>query len=559
MGWRDSFVPDQQAPVATQAQGWRSSFVPDNPPEVLPSLPNQSLPGEEFFNQVGLAGRDLAGAVPMAIASIGDAANTGINYFTGSDLGKNNSMPTDYIQNGLSATGLFPEYQNKTQKDVGNAASVIFGGGQDLYNLGKQAYGNAVEMFPKRIAQTDGTIVPKSGDLKLIKEKLGMAGITPQQYAEALAKSSSDDFAGELGGDALRMQTQAQAKVTGPAMQEARDAMRERLAAAPQRTAAIIGENIKPAPNVENMLGNIDDMQKQLPGLYEAAYKETAPSIILSNIMSRPAAQKALAATAEKLSNQGVLPLESGLVKKSDGSWKFTPDVPVKTIDEFQRSLGDLVQRNPITGAVEGSEAATIEGLRKQVTSSLASHSKLYEKALNIAAAKQQAESAFEMGRQLAKSSAGEKADALMDRAADVMSPNELSYQRAGYAQGLTDATQGAPLGGSPASRIATGKVQNTVGSILEDSTKAQKFAEALMQEKNRIELAQRGLGGSNTAETLTSGVPEVPTSLHGVVRHTLSKVQDMAQAGKNARIAQLLYATDPEQKAILARKLLER
>jgi hypothetical protein len=78
------------------------------------------------------------------------------------------------------------------------------------------------------------------------------------------------------------------------------------------------------------------------------------------------------------------------------------------------------------------------------------------------------------------------------------------------------------------------------------------------MKEKGRIELAQRGLGGSNTAETLSASVPEIPTSAHGLLSTAAGKVMDFVNAGKNERIAQLLYATSPEQKAILARKILK-
>lgn len=563
MTWQDSFVPDNASsvPQAVQGQGWQSSFVPENQPQTK----DNSLPGEEIFRQLGLAGRDLAGAVPTALVGVGDIANmgingatSGINALTGANIPQL-GMPTDYVQKGLSATGAFPEYNNGIEKGVGTVAAVLLGGGEGTYNLAKQGYNNLADMLSTQGSPEGSTnlVIPKSSDIKLIKEKLDLAGITPEQYADALTKSTPDDFAGELGGDPLRMQTQAQAKVTGPAMQEARDAMRERLSAAPQRTADIIGNSIKPAPNVEGMLQNIHDMNTQLPDLYKTAYQGTAPSEIVSDIITRPAGQQAIAATAEKLANQGLNPLESGLIKGSDGTWRFTPDVPIQTLDEFQRSLGDLVQRNPITGAVEGSDSATIENMRKNVTSSLGKASPEYQKALNVAAAKQQAESAFDMGRKLAKSSAGETADSIMERASDVMSPNELSYQRAGYARGLTDATQGAKLGGSPVSKIDSGKVQNTVSSILQSPTEAQKFADALMQEKNRIELAQRGLGGSNTAETLTAGIPSVPTSLHGVAASAVNKVTDWATAGKNARIAQLLYATDPEQKAILAKKVL--
>lgn len=532
--WQQDFTPSQQH--VSPVQNWQQDFTPYSQQDVNTNNQDANYVGSilPFSNDAqGNTHFDINAGIPgAAIKGIKDLMSME-SYPSTSSTEEGGKLSSDAISDLIGITGL---------------------------TFSRRASIPTLETAPPPdISPPSSAILPKYSDIKLIKQKLDLAGITPQQYADALANSSSEDFAGEVGGDPLRMQTQAQAKITGPEMQDARDAMRERLATSPQRTAQIIGENIKPAENVQRMLENIQDMQRQLPDLYEAAYQRTAPSSIVSDIVSRPAGQQAISETVEKLSNQGINPLEAGLVKGSNGTWRFTTDVPVKTIDEFQRSLGDLVTRNPITGAVEGSDAATIESMRKNVTSDLGKSSPEYQKALNVAAAKQQAESAFEMGRQLAKSAAGEKADAIMERASEVMSPNELSYQRAGYAQGLTDASQGAALGsGGEASRIATGKVQNSVGSILDSPTASQKFADALMQEKNRIDLAQRGLGGSNTAETLDAGLPKIP-NLMELPSHAVNLAKNWLMHSRNERLAQLLYATSPEQKSILAQKILEK
>lgn len=115
--------------------------------------PDQSLPGENMFRQVGLAGRDLAGAVPMAIAGGGDLVNMGINAvspainkYAGTNIPQL-GMPTDLVQKGLSATGVFPEYQNDTEKGVGTVASMALGGGEEGYNLAKTAGNNLMDMM----------------------------------------------------------------------------------------------------------------------------------------------------------------------------------------------------------------------------------------------------------------------------------------------------------------------------------------------------------------------------------------------------------------------------
>jgi hypothetical protein len=536
MGWQDSFIPDSgttQAPPAVQAQGWQSSFVPDGQQQTTPANPNSFIDNPTLKNLGN-----------SAVEALGDTARGPVNSLV--HLSKMVYGENPWTNAGENRA---PIITDKVGETANNLASVLM------------PFAAVPEGSSEKLAAPDveeSTVTPTSGDIKLIKEKLDLAGITPQQYADALMKSSPDDFAGELGGDPLRMQTQAQAKVTGPAMQEARDAMRARMAAAPQRTAEIIGENIKPAENVSNMLQNIEAMKDQAAPLYQEAFQQTVPLSEFSDVINTPAGQTALQKTAIDFANSNKSPQQMGLSLGEDGKYSLNENIPIETMHQIQRNIGDQVERDPFGNATSSPGNQVLEKQQSGITSKLGSLNPAYQKALNVSAAYKQAENAFSMGRQLAKSAAGEKADSIMQLAADKMSPNELSYQRAGYAQGLTDSSMGAPLGtGSPASRIATGKVQNSVASILDNPTQAQKFADMLMQEKNRVDLAQRGLGGSNTAETLTSGVPEIPTSIHGIAATSLNAIKDFLQAGKNERLAQLLYATDPETKSILAQKVL--
>lgn len=419
--------------------------------------------------------------------------------------------------------------------------------------------GQIQNMFGEPVTKVTGAkaINPAISGINVIKDKLELAGKTPEQYAEALIKSSPDEFAGELGGEPLRVFAQSQAKITGPNMQTARDVMRERVSEAPQRVAKIIGQ-IKPQENVENMLSNIQEMGAQLPKLYESSYQGTAPAKIVEDIVTRPAGQKAIAATAEKLSNQGISPLDSGIVRAADGSYRFTPEIPVRTIDEFQKSLGDLVTRNPITGAVEGSDSSVIENLRKNVTSSLAAHSKEYQKALNVAAAQKQAQAAFDMGRTLAKSASAENAESILARSDDIFSPNELSYRNAGFSQGLTDSTKNTALGtGNPVAAISKTKVAERAAEIFDDPSKAQQFADALLKEKQGMEFANRGLQNSATAETLSANPPHIPVTPHGAAATVAQKIGDLLNSSKNEQLATFLYSTTPEQKKLLAEALL--
>lgn len=122
-----------------------------NPQREQENVHPQRSTGEEVFRQVGLAGRDIAGAVPMAVAGAGDLINSGINgvtgainKYSGSDIPQL-GMPTQDIQHGISATGAFPEYENKTERNVGTAADIMLGGGEEGLNLAKQAGANALD------------------------------------------------------------------------------------------------------------------------------------------------------------------------------------------------------------------------------------------------------------------------------------------------------------------------------------------------------------------------------------------------------------------------------
>lgn len=432
-------------------------------------------------------------------------------------------------------------------------------GGAIGMGLGATGGATAKYIVPGALRLTSGeTLTPQAADI--INQKISLAGLSPEEYAANLAKSSPEEFAGEVGGDPLRIYAQSQAKITGPNMQAARDAMRERIAGAPQRVQDIIGNTFTPQPNIEGLQQNIADMGSQLPELYAAADKDIVPRTPFLPQLNTPAGQAAMKSTVEKLANSGVQPQDAGIViDKNSGFHGFQPQVPVSTVHEFSKSLGDLVKRNPLTGAVEGSDSVTIEGMRQGVTNALSENSDAFARANAVAAAQKQAQAAFDMGRKLARTSAGNTADQLMDRADQVFSPNELSYQKAGYAQGLGDAIQGAPLGtGNPVSRIANGNVQNSAASILDNPSEAQKFADLLLSEKQRMEFAQRGLGNSATAEALTSTPEMPPMTPHGMLAKLLDKVGTTLHGDANASAANLLYSTDPEEKAMLANAIMK-
>jgi hypothetical protein len=577
MAWEQDFTPSQGQ--SQTSQNWQADFTPANQNSQQQIQPQN----DNFLNSIPAAPDWLT---PSSDSTVGQAVSGIANNKFLAALGEDTANLGNGIINqvGGGIRNLMSEGQPQHTEDPNE--NQLNAQGLSLLLMANPAAGGGASLKSGEVPEPPSAVpsdlvVPKSSDVKLIKDKLEMAGITPQQYANALMNSSENDFAGELGGDPLRMQTQAQAKITGPAMQPAREAMRQRLETAPQRVQQIIEQTFYPSSAAEPTVGgdtgvmkgaaapiepiqqmqqNLVDIKSKLPDLYDAADQTTVAPRASLGVINTPAGQQAMKDTVTKLANQGISPTDAGIViDQENGFHGLQPQVPVSTLHELSKSLGDQVVRNPKTGAIEDSQSGVIEGLRKHITSYLSENSPEFATANMNAAAQLQGQSAFEMGRNLAHSAAGEKADALMQRADQTFSPQELSYQKAGYAQGLADAIQGTPLGGgNPAARIAKGTIQNTSADILQSPTQAQQFADALMQEKNRIDLAQRGLGGSNTAETLSAGVPEIPTSPHGLLSTAAAKVMDFVNSGKNERLAQLLYATSPEQKAILARKIVQ-
>lgn len=588
MTWQDNIIydnPNNSVPAAVQGAGWQNSIVYDDQPK------QQTPQNDNFLNSIPPAANWFT---PSSDSYAGQAVSGIANNKFMAALGEDTSNLGNSIINqvGGGIRNLMSEGQPQHTEDQNE--NQLNAQGLSLLLAVNPSGGMGISLksgiAPEESASIDGdgggggTIEPKSSDIKLIKDKLEMAGITPQQYADALTASTPNDFAGELGGEPLRMQTQAQAKITGSAMQAARDAMRERLDTAPQRVHQIIENTFFPSSGaqatdggdlalqkgaaspsfqpVQQMQGNLDEIQGKLGGLYDAADNATVPRKAFLDIINTPNGQTAMKNVVEKLANQNITPESAGIsIDQNNGFHGLqTKDIPASTISELSKSLGDQVQRNPNTGAIEDSSSLIAEGQRKQITSYLSENSPEFAKANMNAAANFQGNTAFEAGRKLAHSAAGEKMDELMARADETFSPQELSYQKAGYAQGLADAIQKTPLGGgaNPAATLAKGTVQNTSADILQSPTQAQNLADALIRERQRVDLAQRGLYGANTAETFSAGVPEIPTSPHGILSTAFGKVMDRVNVGKNERIAQLLYATSPEQKAVLAKRILQ-
>lgn len=146
-GWGDA-----ASPIESDGGAWGNAASPIDTAEQAPEPQMQSLPGENAFRQVGLTGRYLAGGIPLAVAGLGDLANSGINAVTGSNLG----MPSDQVNKALTGMG-FPEPQGD-EKPIGALANGVvgfMGGGENSANALRDAGTNAQEMLANYFAKDD--------------------------------------------------------------------------------------------------------------------------------------------------------------------------------------------------------------------------------------------------------------------------------------------------------------------------------------------------------------------------------------------------------------------
>lgn len=399
-------------------------------------------------------------------------------------------------------------------------------------------------------------------ELATLQKELKISGMSPQEYAQRLAASTPDDFAGELGGEAMRLHAQAMAKIPSEAMQTAREAMRQRLAEAPQRAQAIIDKTLMPSHVIDDMRANMQAVADKAGERYAAAYG--APPVsreIVADLMDRPDSQKALADAVRSLANKGQSAEQAGFVLTQDGKYALGEQIPTQTVDQIQRALGDIAQkgRNAVTGKLETEAGLDAENLRKSIVDRLKQANPAYDRAMMEQVAVKSSEDALTMGRKLARSSTNPTSDAILETIDQSMPAQAKSYAKAGFAQGLSDMVRDTPMGtGNPAARIAKNTVVDRIKELTGDPEAAANYAKAIMQEKNRIDLAQRGLYGSNTFENMAQALPDsLPRTKSQIIDKALSWLGDKLYARGNARLAQAYYATTPEQKKALAQAIL--
>lgn len=486
-----------------------------------------------------LAAPGIAGASAARPVATG-AALGGLQGFTGAEGGVGNRLRNSAIGAGLGA-GL--AYAGKAL-------------GDSLAGVNKG-----------QVVQTPQGNVPVPFDasgraLREIKANLALGGVSADDFAQRLAASSADDFAGEVGGENLRMLAQSKGKIPGVAMDAARTAMRQRIEQAPQRVNSLIDSAVASSDDLAQRLAQIEG-KGAFEGIFYDRAKEIVPSAPFERIISTPAGQTALKDAAVNLANRTVAPNQiAALQNISKGletptaAGTILPELPVGAWHEVAKSLGDQVKRDIAGNIVEPAKAAPVESLRKGMINALRQASPDFNVAQTNSAAMRSSQEALDLGRKLARMATGAQSDDVMQ--ALTASATDLPYAQAGYAEGLRDVISAVPYGGNPASRLATPKVLSRTAELV-GAGKADDFYKNLMAEKLRMEFANRGLHNSATAETVLqaiNNVGDIPLSATEAAKKGGNALLNILSSGNDKRVASMLYATSPAEKAALAAML---
>lgn len=491
-----------------------------------------------------LATPGLAAASAARPVATGAALGAAQGY-TGAEGGSGNRVLTGAVGGGLGAA---TAYGAKLLSDR-------------LTGVGKNTLvqnGEAVSEVP---------FTPSGRALGEIRANLQLAGITPEEYAARLAQSTADDFAGELGGENLRMLAQSKAKVPGVSMDAARQAMRGRIDQAHSRVNDIISDAIASPDDLAQRLAQIEGKKAFESAFYDRAKSEILPSDLFKAEISTPAGQAALKQAAINLANRNVEPSQlaalrgvtAGEAVPIGGGAQIVPELPVPVWHEVSKALGDQVKRDIAGNITEPASSAPIESLRTSIVSALRKNSPAFDAAQTNAAQMRSAQDALGLGRKLARIASGETGDAVLDAA--TRSVDNLPYAQAGYAEGLRDVISGVPYGGNPASRLANPRVVERTAELV-GAEKANNLNAKLLAEKLRMDFANRGLNNSATAETLMQGLQkasDIPTSGTTLASKSVDKLLSLWNSGNDRRVGAMLYATSPEEKAALAALLLKK
>lgn len=556
------------------------SQVPQSIPELKKDIPHQIAAGVLSFGQGGMPVFDEAGAgAGAALEKAGVLPSEGNSDETYGQIydrrlqnirnvEKSFSQqhpildPALRIGGAIASLAALPEgvMAKMATRPITSSAAI---GGLQGFTGGEGGIGNRAGNAATNAALAAGTTAilgklfpanPIDKETKLFTQKLEESGISPQQYADAMKNSSADDFAAELGGENLKNIALKQAKINTPALHTARQSLRERILNAPQRAENIVQENIMPSNTLDNMVGNIDEMASKLGPMYKQVDAQLVPRNDFADTLYTKEGKAALKDVANKMNAKGISLKDAGLLADKNGNIFLSPKVPIGTLREAQDSLKQQISRDSITGKVNTDDNwnAIIEGMRQKITSGLEKNSDLFKKTNAIAAGKLQAESAMDMGQKLAKTASSDVAEKITERADKVFSPNELSYQKAGFQKGLIDAMKNSPAGeGNPISRISANRVFDRASDVLDSPVAANKFRDAVIAERERMAFANRALQNSVTAEAM-------PTqSLSGFLKSPFKSASDKFEQMSTKRLAEMLYATSPEAKAKISNSVL--
>lgn len=479
---------------------------------------------------------------------------------------------------GAAAGGLsgFNTEEGGFQNRLGGAArGAAFGG----------AIGVALPLAGKAAASALDPVLTKvdrvtRAAVRRIQEALTRDGITPQQAAKELRLMGIEATLADVAGENTLGLARAVQSIPGRARDLGRSVLDLRQTGQSARVAEDINQTLRQGTDYRDTLqGLVASRRASARPLYDAAYaQEIEFGVELQALFGRPAIKDAWAKAQTIARNEGI-ELPEIFLRDVNGELTLNTTVAptMQAIDFIKRGMDDIVERerNPITGAIIGDVAHSVDTVRKRLLEIVDQLNPAYKHARSVYAGDSASLSALRQGREF-----GQAIGRMANEATDPeqiaenlarMSEGERAFFRDGLAKGLVDLIDQSPDTADDIKRIIGSQIRR--GRLREAFPDAQtftRFMSALTREAQFFKTRQEVLFNSVTQrlakeqEDLLTNAPGTTNPLRGgltesIGRGGLALVNQFRRPNPEIkeRIGDLMFAQGPE--ASLATALMSR
>jgi len=453
----------------------------------------------------------------------------------------------------------------------------VLGAAAPAIGAGIKGVGYAIRPFVQWMRK------PENVGLNYVTNVMRRSGVSPQQAATMLqeARASGQPFTlGDALGNEGQRAMAAMAKQPGEQRQLIVDAMARNLDM-PARVGARVGEALQ-APTTAQQAAEVLQQQALIEAApyYRAAEQVPTYSPRIQEFLNNPRVRQGLrtgvgyARDEATALGQPFDPFDMAITGYDKLGNPIIGGVPnLRTLHAAKMGLDDMYERARVPGAYgqqDTTESRVINNLKNAFVRAIDEVNPQYAQARRIYAGPMHVRDAIEEGRRMATS--GRYEDNIRRFAA--MSPTEQAGARIGYADAVRTPLE--RTGNYPSIlREKSLKGTQELGAFATPS-ETQPLRRFLTREEQMIEMRNKALGGSPTAENLAD-MGEAPgglgTALNlgravvtghpgGIVRNTVSLLGRMGRGEtekQRVAITRILLAQHPEQVDALIAELAAR